>query len=1033
MPKFTDLFIKRPVLAIVISLLIFIIGLRAIATLQVRQFPKLDNTVITVTTSYPGASAQLMEGFITTPLERSIAGAAGIDYLTSTSTKGSSSIEAHIKLNFDPNIAFTNVMSKVSEVEGELPTAAQQPVIEKNTGDTVALMYISFTSTQMTAEQITDYISRVVQPEFETVPGVSQAQILGGNKFAMRIWLNPRRMAALGVTPNNVTTALENNNFQAAAGSTKGEYVAISIDAKTDLQTVQGFKNLVIKTGSNGQIVRLQDIANIKLGSENYNSSVSFNGKKAVFIAISATPTANPLTVISAVRALFPKLKQSYPPSLHSKVVYDATTYIRSSIHEVIRTIIEAAIIVILVIYLFLGSLRTVIIPVVTIPLSLVGVCALMLMLGYSINLLTLLALVLAIGMVVDDAIVVVENIYRHIEDGLSGIEAALQGAREIALPIISMTITLAAVYAPIGFMGGLTGALFKEFAFTLASAVIISGVIALTLSPMMCSKVLRADISNQRFVHYIDQTFERLKGFYERRIHSVLNYKQVTVFFAFFVLLSCMFLYITSRQELAPQEDQGAVFVMGSGPQTATLKYMEAYTNGIDKIYRSIPGEEDSFVVNGFNGVNSVISALIMKPWDKRKATQSEANKLLQEQLDGIPGLQLQSFPLPSLPTGSNGLPFNFVLTTTSSFSQLYNVMEKMVKAAKNSGLFLFIDGNLKFNKPEIELYINRSKAAQLGISMQTIANNLSGILSENYINRFSMEGRSYKVIPLIQQRFRLDPGQLKNIYISTEKGDLIPLATIASIKYVNRPSALTHFQQLNSATLSGLPAFGTTMQQGVDFMQAEAKKLLPRNITYNYSGQTRDLVESGNTLMITFVFSIIVIFLVLAAQFESFRDPLVIMISVPMAICGALLPINWGIFGLTINIYTQIGMITLIGLISKHGILMVEFANKLQLNEGLSPFDAIAKAASIRLRPILMTTGSMVLGVMPLIFASGAGAASRFNIGMTIAFGMTIGTLFTLFVIPTMYLLKTRQILFFLGLIAVVGSLSFTAFHFL
>lgn len=1026
--KFTDLFIRRPVLATVISLLIFIIGLRAIFELPVRQFPKVENTLITITTSYPGASAELIQGFITTPIEKKVASADGIDYMTSESTDNVSTISAYIKLNFDPNVAFTSIMSKVSEVKNQLPKAAEDPVIQKQTGQSTALMYIAFNSEDMTSEQITDYLSRVVQPKLETVSGVSEAQILGGSFFAMRVWLNPKRMAAFGVSPNDVVMALKQNNFQAAAGETKGKYIAISVNANTDVQNAKDFSNIVVKEYKN-TLIHIKDVAKVELGSENYDSSVIFNGERAVFIGIKASPSANPLSVITDVKTVLPGIEKGFPPSLHGKIVYDATKYIRSSINEVLSTILEATVIVILVIYLFLGSLRTVAIPIITIPLSLVGVFGVMMALGYSINLLTLLSLVLAIGMVVDDAIVVVENVYRHIEDGMATFDAAIQGAREIATPIIAMTITLAAVYAPIGFMGGLTGALFKEFAFTLASAVIISGIVALTLSPMMCSKFLSADIGRNPFVHFVDTRFHKLKLFYQKKLTGVLTYRSAIIFFAFFVLLSCLFLFMTSKQEMAPTEDQGVVFASATGPKDANLNYMETFTNEFNRIYKSIPAGEDYFIVNGMGQVNSAMSGFIMKPWNERKETQNQALMTLNNQLTKIAGLRVQAFPLPSLPVGGKSLPIEFAITTTRPFSDIYPVMEKIVENARKSGLFMYVSGSLKFNKPEIDIKINRSKAAQMNISMQDIAGLLAASLGGNYINRFNLQGRSYEVIPQLQQRFRYNPEDLKQIYLKSRDNHMIPLSTLVTVTNEIDPNSLSHFQQLNAATIQGLMNPGYTLAQGLEYLQDQSNKLLPSGMAYNYGGQSRQYMQEGQALLYTFLFSIIVIFLVLAAQFESFRDPLVIMTSVPMAICGALLPINWGLA--TINIYTEIGLITLIGLISKHGILMVDFANKLRLKDpDLSLREAIVEAAGIRLRPVLMTTAAMILGVVPLLMATGAGAHSRFDIGLVISFGMLIGTLFTLFVVPTMYTLKAKKILLFILSVGVIGTLLYQLF---
>lgn len=1008
MHSITDLFIKRPILAIVVSLLIFIFGLRSIHDLPLREFPKMENTVITITTAYPGANAELVQGFITTPLQKAIAGADGIDYLTATSSEGASIIKANIELNFDPDKAFTSIMSKVAEARNQLPKNAEQPTIQKDTGSQISLMYISFSSDQMSPEQITDYISRVIQPKLETVSGVAQAQILGDKTFAMRIWLDPKRMASLNITPNDVAKTLQSKNFIAAVGKTKSEYLAYNLSASTDLRTPQQFKDMVIKDDQ-GSLVRLGDVADVQLGSAVYDASVTFNGQQAIFMGISAAPKANPLSVISDVRTVIPNLEKTYPPGLKSKIVYDATDYIRASIHEVIRTIIEATLIVIVVIFLFLGSFRTVLIPIVTIPLSLVGVATFMLALGYSLNLLTLLAIVLAIGLVVDDAIVVVENIYRHIEEGLSPTQAALQGAREIAMPIVAMTITLAAVYAPIGFMGGVTGALFKEFAFTLASAVIISGVVALTLSPMMCSKLLSSSITQSKFVHRIDVFFDKLKNRYQFMLHNTLSYRPVTLIFAVTILISCFFLYMLTAKELAPDEDQSVLFISATGPESANIDYMEKFSQQFNAIFQTVPEVQDNFIVNGMGGVNNVISGAILKPWHQRKLSQKQVNDILQAKLNTIAGLKAAVFPLPSLPVGSGDLPISFVLTTTGDYKQLYNVAEQFYMDALKSGMFLFVSNSLKFNKPQFNIDINRNKTALLGIDIADIGSALATSFSGGYINYFNMDGRSYQVIPQLGREFRLTPEQLQQIYIRTGDGTSVPLSTVATISQKVQPNSLNQFNQLNSATLQGLPMIGKSMSEVLTWMQQEATKILPKDVTYDYAGQSRQFMAEGNALLYTFFFAIIIIFLVLAAQFESFRDPLIILVSVPMSICGALIPLNLG--ATSINIYTQVGLITLIGLISKHGILMVDFANKLQISEGLSIREAIEKSAATRLRPILMTTAAMVLGVLPLLFATGAGAVSRFGIGLVIASGLTIGTLFTLFVVPTIYTFFARR----------------------
>jgi len=996
--RFTDLYIKRPVLASVVSLLILLFGLNSLTSMPVRQYPRMDNTVITVTTSYPGADSELIAGFITTPLEAAVASAEGIDYMTSSSTQGVSTITLTIKLNFDAQVAFTDVMSKVQQTLNQLPPESQQPIIIKKSDTSTPLMYISLDSTDMTPQQITDYATRVVQPQLQTVDGVAQVDILGGRQYAMRVFLNPIKMAALGVAPSEVHSVLAANNYLTAAGNTKSDYVSLNITAKTNLNSAEEFSRLIVRS-SHHSIIRLRDIAKVELGSQNYDSTVTFDGKKAVFLAITPTPTANPLTVIHGARLAFPAIQNQFPPSLKGTIVYDATDYIRASIKEVITTIIEAALIVIVVIFLFLGSIRSVLIPIVTIPLSLIGVCTLMMFLGYSINLLTLLAFVLAIGLVVDDAIVVVENIHRHIEHGKTPLEAALAGAREIATPVIAMTITLAAVYAPIGFMEGLTGALFKEFAFTLACSVIISGIIALTLSPMMCSKILSPEISSGRFVIFLDNLFGKLKTRYQNVLHSLLDTRSIMLVLAAVILLILPYLYSHTAKETAPEEDQGFFFVVGTAPKYATINYIEAYTKPFDKIYQSFPATDHYFTINA----STPNSGVVLKPWDQRTQSQFSMKKPLQEALNKVTGLSAFAIIPPSLPGGGGGTPVQFVIKTTNDFQTLLDTSNQLVNKARESGLFMYMDNSLKFNQPEIELQINRSKASDLGLNMKAIGSSLTSALSGGYVNFFNLEGRSYQVIPQLDRRFRMTTQQLGQIYVRTASGNMVPLSTITTPVEKTQPNALSHFQQLNAATIQGIMMPGVTLGQGLAFLQEQANNILPKGFSSDYGGQSRQFMQEGNALIFAFFLAIVVIFLVLSAQYESFRDPLIILISVPMSICGALIPLNLG--AASINIYTQVGLITLIGLISKHGILIVDFANHLQREKKLDRRAAVEEAAATRLRPILMTTAAMVFGVFPLLIASGAGAVSRFDIGLVISTGLLIGTGFTLFVVPTMY----------------------------
>lgn len=1004
--RFTDLFIKRPVLSCVISLLIFFIGLRCMQLLQLREFPEINQSVITVSTIYPGANAQLVKGFITNPLERVLASADGVEYLTATSVNGQSTITLNIKLGFDVNTAFTSVMSKVAQVRNMLPPQSEQPTIAKGTGRTIASMYLSFSSTQMSPEQITEFVSRTVQPELETVPGVSAADLLGQKTFAMRIWLNPDRMRSYGISAQEVSTALQQNNFQSAAGSTKGEYVAYSVRADTNLQTTDGFEQLVVKTVK-GQAIRLKDIARVQLGSEDYDSSVIFDGKQSIFIGVSPAPDANPLTVLKAVRSRLASVSPQFPGDLKASVVYDSSVYIQAALHDVTKTIIEACVIVLLVIYLFLGSFRTVLIPLVTIPLSLVGVCSVLLLMGFTLNILTLLAMVLAIGMVVDDAIVVVENCYRHIELGQTPFQAAIQGTREIALPVVAMSITLAAVYAPIGFMQGLTGSLFKEFAFTLAGSVIISGVIALTLSPMMCARLLKPQQKSGKLSAWIDQRLNRLSQSYARRLESALSTRSVIVVMALILLASCVVFYMGAQHELAPSEDQNAVFMSSMAPEYANIHYVEGYTKQFDAIFRSYPEMAHYMILNGVGSVNNVIAAMMLKPWDERKRGQKIIARTLQQQIKKVPGMNTVVFPLPSLPSGGGGLPVQFVLQSSDNYADLFRLSQQVLMQLKNSGLFIFIDSSLKYNKPEVSLRIDRNKAGQLGIRMQEVGSALATALGGNYINRFDMSGQSYKVIPQVLPSYRFNPDELNKINVPAADGSMVPLSALVTYQNTVEPNKLEEFQQQNSVTLQGVPIPGTSMGSVVKYLQNLSHDL-PKHVSTAFAGQSRDYVQQGDALLYTFIFALIVIYLVLAAQFESFRDPFIVLVSVPLSLSGALLFLYVGLA--SVNIYTQIGLLTLVGLISKHGILMVEFANQLQIDRGMNRFEAIVESAKVRLRPILMTTLSMVVGVIPLILATGAQAKCRFDIGLVIAAGMSIGTAFTLFVVPTMYTYMAR-----------------------
>ncbi|MGH8146241.1 MAG: efflux RND transporter permease subunit [Rhodanobacteraceae bacterium] len=1000
--KFTDLFIKRPVLAATVSLLILVLGLRAVTSLPIRQYPKTENATITVMTAYYGADAQTMAGFITQPLEQAIAQAQGIDYLTSQSTPGVSLITATLRLNYDGNKALTQISSLVNSVKNQLPQQAQQPVITLQTGQQIPSLFMGFSSNELATNQITDYLTRVVQPELSAIQGVQSVQILGGRTFALRAWLDPVKMAAHGVTATDVNTALASNNFLSAIGSTKGQMVSVTLTAATDLHTADEFKNLVIKADGN-DIVRLKDVARVTLGAESYDSAFSFDGQHTVALGIKAAPDANVLDVISRVRDAFPGIQSQLPAGLSGNIAYDATDFIRSSISEVVQTLAETLIIVTIVIFLFLGTLRSVLIPVLAMPLSLIGAFMVMLLLGYSINLLTLLALVLAIGLVVDDAIIVVENVDRHMKDAHSPFKAALLAARELSAPIIAMTIVLVAVYVPIGFEGGLTGALFTEFAFTLAGAVMISAIIALTLSPMLCSKALRESDHEKPFVKRIDKVANYVRDRYRRILHSSLDTWVVAIVFGALILIGNVYLFKTAKSELAPQEDQGIVLVQTQGPPNATITQMGLYSKQIFDVAKSVPEYTHIFQMTGLGAVNSGFAGIMLKPWGDRSRSANEIQQAVQKKLTNIAGARTAVFQFPSLP-GAFGLPVQFVIKTTEPFQNLNEVSQKVLAKAQGSGMFFFVDSDLKIDQPQATVSLDRNKVAALGLTQRDVGAALSAALGGNYVNYFSISGRAYRVISQVAQVNRLNPDQLDHYYIKTPGGKMIPASTVAHITYQTVPESINHFQQLNSATISGVIAPGVSLGQALTFMRTTLDQVAPSGYTADYAGESRQFETESGGFLFTLMFAIIIVFLALSAQFESFRDPLVILVAVPMATFGALLFINIGLS--TLNIYTEVGLVTLVGLISKHGILIVEFANEAQLLHGMSKREAIEEAATVRLRPILMTTLAMVLGVVPLVAAAGAGAAGRHDMGLVIFTGLSIGTLFTLFVVPAVYL---------------------------
>lgn len=1002
--KFTDLFIRRPVLSIVVSLVILIAGIQSIRTISVRQYPRSDIAVVRVTTAYIGANADLVRGFITTPLERVIASADGIDYIESSSAQGLSVITVHLKLNYSTNAALTQIQAKVAQVRNDLPPEAQAPIIELETADAqFAAMYLGFSSGELDQNQITDYLTRVVQPRLSAISGVQRAEILGGRTFAMRIWLKPEKMAALNISPSQVRDALARNNYLSALGTTKGTMVSVNLVANTDLQTSDEFRRLIVKE-EDGVVVRLGEIADVVLGAENYDQDVRFNGETATFMGVWVLPNVNSLEVIRQVRETLPEIKKQLPAGITAGIPYDSTRYIEDAIDEVLKTLTETLFIVILVIFLFMGSFRSLIIPVVAIPISLIGAVFLMLLAGFTINLLTLLAIVLSVGLVVDDAIVMVENIERHLHMGKRPKQAALHAARELVGPIIAMTITLAAVYTPVGIQGGLTGALFREFAFALAGAVIVSGVVALTLSPMMGSRMLRAGDTQRGFAGWINQRFDKIRDRYMQVLSRTLEYRPVVYALWAIVAFLAIPFYMFSQQELAPKEDQNVIFGIVQASANSTLDQTKLYAAKVNEVYDSFPEKENTFQITfptgGFSG-------MVVKPWSEREKSIEQLHLEASGALSQIPGIRVISLIPPALPGGGD-FPVDFVIASTDEPEKLIEFANQLMAKAYASGLFMFADADLKFDQPQVEVVFDRDKVRSQGVDMSQAGRDLSTLLSGDYVNRFSIQGRSYKVIPQVKRSERLTPQQLEKIHVTGPGGQLVPLSTFATLEASTEPRELKRFQQLNAVRIQGVIPPPVSLDRALCLLEDEAEKILPPGYAVDYAGESRQLRNEGSKFLAVFNLAALLIYLVLAAQFESFRDPFVVLAgSVPLAISGALV---FSFLGLTtLNIYSQVGLITLVGLVAKNGILIVQFANQLQ-EAGKEKLHAVIEAAGTRLRPILMTSAATVVGHLPLVFADGPGAGARNSIGIMLVSGMIIGTVFTLFVVPAIYMLVVR-----------------------
>jgi len=1010
MKNFTKIFIKRPVLSSVVSLLILILGVSSIFKLPLRQYPKINSTTIVISTLYPGANAQIVQGFVTIPLERSIASSDGIDYIESSSILGLSNITVHIKVNYNIENVLNDISGKINIILSQLPKSSSKPSIIKSNMNIMPNIILSFNNKNMSPEEITTYLNNFIIPDIYSVGGVSQASIFGEKKYSMRIWLDANKMQQLGVTPIEVYNSLLKNNISTTAGQLKSKYMYIDINIDTYIKSVKDFNNMIIKD-YHGHLVRMKDIGKAVLGPQSYRTKVFYSGKESIFIGISSASNSNPISVIKKIKYKISFWKSHFPPGMQVNIVYDGTKYIHTSIYDVIYTIIESSIIVAIVIFLFLGSFQSVFIPMITVPLSLIGVCSFIFFMGFSINLLTLLAMVLAIGLVVDDSIVVLENAHRHIKkSNLSPINATIKASREITNPIIIMTTTLIAVFAPIGFISDITGSLFREFAFTLAGAVLISGILSLVLSPMMCSKIISKKTFQNKLVQFIENILSKIRNFYEKMLNLVLNYRFTTAIMGCVIFISCYFLFIGTTKEFVPIEDQGYIGIIGIGPSWANLNYLTKYNSQIEKIFHTFPEVKDTFSIDGIiPDSHSIFSAMILKSWNKREKSQMIIASHVNQELQKITGLQAVAIQFPSLPGIPYGPGVQIVLKTASDYKKLYMLSENFIKHIMKNDMFIYANNSLKFDKPLLNIHIFRDKTNMLGISMQDIALAMSVMIGNNAYNYFNIQGNTFEVIPQVFPDFRKNPNALKNIYISTQFGKLIPIYDLVSMKYTSQPSSLTHFNLLNSTTIQLAMNYGIKIEDAVKYIKKEAKKILPSDITYNFIGSARKYLHEGNTLLYTFIFSMIIIYLLLSAQFESFRDPFIILVSVPMSICGALMPLYLGFA--TINIYTEIGLITLIGLISKHGILMIDFANTLQKKGGYSIYKSIKTAAKIRFRPIFMTTLAMIFGVIPLIHSSGAGSISRYNIGLVIFFGISVGTFFTLFIVPVTYTFLAKK----------------------
>ena len=995
-----EVFVRQPVLAIVVNLALVLVGLRAASQLPVQQYPRIESSSIQIVTAYIGASADIVRGFVTTPIERAVSSISGIDYVESSSVAGVSTVTARLKLNHPSTVALAEVGNRLDQIRSELPQEIESPVVEVQRADRpYATFYVSVISQAMSPAELTDYLTRTLQPRLSTLPNVQRVGLEGARPHAMRIWLDESRMAAFGVGALDVETALSRNNFLAAVGRAKGGDVQVDLLADTDLRTPDEFERLIVREAGD-KIVRISDIGKVEFGSEEETSSVRHNGKDAVYLSVWPLPGANEISIAHALRAELDLIKTELPAGMEIALAFDGTVYMENSIKEIGTTFTETVAIVGLIVFLFLGSARSALVPLVTIPVSLIGAAAAMMLMGFSLNLLTLLAIVLSVGLVVDDAIVVVENVSRYMREGMSRTQAALLSTRQLFGPIVAMTITLAVVYAPIGFLSGLTGVLFKEFAFTLATAVVVSGFVAITLSPIMSAYTAPEQGRESRYARFVGHSLDKLGELYGRLLDRVLNYRKQIIAFGAFICLLAPALYMFSGKELAPVEDEGFIFLVVNSAPDASLEYTTKHMHKVLDVGTALPEFEAMFEImfpsTGFGGY-------LFKNWHDRQRTAQEIQPHVYGAVSKIEELQIFPVLPPPLP-GAGNYDVELVLKGPGTPEQMAGYASQIVGAAFASGKFQFADTDLKIDLPQVKVSIDRERVADLGLDLADVGRQLAVLVAGQYVNRFTRDGRAYKVIPQVVRNARAAAENLLDFKIRTRDGAQIPASAFATLDVSTAPRTLARFQQSDAFRVYGGVVPGVTKGDGLASLEEAARKILPAGYTIDYAGESRQMRQEGATLAGTLGFAILLIYLVLAAQFGSFRDPLVVLAgSVPLALSSALLFTFLGFT--TINIYSQIGLITLVGLIAKNGILIVAFANELQ-EQGATKIAAVREAAQTRLRPILMTTAATVFGHLPLVFVTGAGAEARNSIGIMLVSGMAIGTLFTLLILPAVYL---------------------------